>query len=102
MFNRINQDGPVEMGWRATSQRLNLNRDYIKADAPEMRALLGLINQWNPDLLIDSHTTNGADYQYDLTWSMDNAVRPSIRACAHGRTRFWSDVCSRVSNGRGI
>ena len=85
MFNRINQDGPVEMGWRATSQRLNLNRDYIKADAPEMRALLGLINQWNPDLLIDSHTTNGADYQYDLTWSMDND------ATQHPRLRAWQN-----------
>ena len=78
-FNRINQNGPNEMGWRATSQRLNLNRDYIKADAPEMRALLALINEWNPDLLIDSHTTNGADYQYDLTWSLDDAVTQSPR-----------------------
>ena len=85
MFNRINQNGPVEMGWRATSQRLNLNRDYIKADAPEMRALLALINQWNPDLLIDSHTTNGADYQYDLTWSMDND------ATQHPRLREWQN-----------
>ena len=84
-FNRINQDGPVEMGWRATSQRLNLNRDYIKADAPEMRALLALINQWNPDLLIDSHTTNGADYQYDLTWSMDDD------ATQHPRLREWQN-----------
>ncbi len=82
-FNRINQNGPVEMGWRATSQRLNLNRDYIKADAPEMRALLTLINAWNPDILIDSHTTNGADYQYDLTWSMDDSV------VQHPRLREW-------------
>ncbi len=84
-FNRINQNGPVEMGWRATSQRLNLNRDYIKADAPEMRALLRLINVWNPDILIDSHTTNGADYQYDLTWSMDND------ATQHPRLREWQN-----------
>ncbi|MCC6560182.1 MAG: M14 family metallopeptidase [Xanthomonadales bacterium] len=84
-FNRINQNGPVEMGWRATSQRLNLNRDYIKADAPEMRALLALINDWNPDILIDSHTTNGADYQYDLTWSMD------MDATQHPRLRAWQD-----------
>jgi hypothetical protein len=84
-FNRINQNGPVEMGWRANSQRLNLNRDYIKADAPEMRALLKLINQWNPDILIDSHTTNGADYQYDLTWSMDDSV------VQHPRLRAWQE-----------
>lgn len=84
-FNRINQNGPVEMGWRGTSQRLNLNRDYIKADAPEMRALLALIHQWNPDLLIDSHTTNGADYQYDLTWFIEewDNQHPAIRDWQH-------------------
>lgn len=80
-FNRINQNGPVEMGWRGTGQRLNLNRDYIKADAPEMRALIALINAVNPDLLIDTHTTNGADYQYDLTWFLEewDNQHPAIR-----------------------
>ena len=43
-WNRPNQVGPEEMGWRATAQNLNLNRDYMKADAPEMRAMLGLLN----------------------------------------------------------
>ena len=90
-FNRINQNGPVEMGWRGTSQRINLNRDYIKADAPEMRALIGLINEVDPDLLIDTHTTNGADYQYDLTWFLEEwdnqhpAVRDWQRAALIGR-----------------
>lgn len=80
-FNRINQNGPVEMGWRGTSQRINLNRDYIKADAPEMRALIGLINEVDPDLLIDTHTTNGADYRYDLTWFLEewDNQHPAIR-----------------------
>ncbi len=56
------------MGFRATAQNLNLNRDYLKADAPEMRDWLKLWNAWLPDFLIDIHTTDGADYQYDLTW----------------------------------
>ncbi|MEP6940753.1 MAG: M14 family metallopeptidase [Rudaea sp.] len=67
-YNRINQNGPAEMGFRATAENLNLNRDYMKADAPEMRAWLQLWNAWLPDLLVDVHTTDGADYQYDLTW----------------------------------
>jgi murein tripeptide amidase MpaA len=67
-YNRINQNGPAEMGFRATAQNLNLNRDYLKADAPEMRDWLKLWNAWLPDLLVDIHTTDGADYQYDLTW----------------------------------
>ncbi len=67
-YHRINQNGPRSMGFRGQSQYLNLNRDYIKADAPEMRAWLRLWQRWLPDLLLDIHTTDGADYQYDLTW----------------------------------
>lgn len=67
-YHRINQNGPERMGFRGQSQYLNLNRDYVKADAPEMRAWLKLWQRWLPDFLIDVHTTDGADYQYDLTW----------------------------------
>ncbi|MBD8898112.1 M14 family metallopeptidase [Rhodanobacter sp. DHG33] len=67
-YNRINQNGPESMGFRGQSQYLNLNRDYVKADAPEMRAWLKLWQAWLPDFLVDVHTTDGADYQYDLTW----------------------------------
>ena len=81
-YNRINQNGPAEMGFRGQSQYLNLNRDYVKADAPETRAWLTLWNTWKPDLLIDIHTTDGADYQYDLTWYAEDAHKlpPSIAA----------------------
>lgn len=70
-FNRINQNGPEEMGWRTTAQNLNLNRDYLKADAPEMQAWLMLNSKWNPDFFIDCHVTDGADYQYKLTYSLE-------------------------------
>jgi hypothetical protein len=69
-YNRINQNGPTEMGWRTTAQNLNLNRDFIKADAPEMRYWLKLFNSWLPDMFIDIHTTDGADYEYSLTYGM--------------------------------
>jgi hypothetical protein len=71
-YNRINQNGPETMGFRGQSQSLNLNRDYIKADTPEMQAWLRLWQRWRPDLLIDIHTTDGADYQYDLTWYLED------------------------------
>lgn len=67
-YNRINQNGPAEMGWRTTTAYLNLNRDYMKADAPETRAWLGLWNEWKPDLFIDCHVTDGADYRYNITY----------------------------------
>ncbi|HUO93336.1 MAG TPA: M14 family metallopeptidase, partial [Rhizomicrobium sp.] len=71
-FNRINQNGPAEMGARGQAQYLNLNRDYVKADAPETRAWLKLWQRWRPDFFIDVHTTDGADYQYDLTWYLED------------------------------
>ncbi len=70
-YNRINQDGPKEMGWRVTSTRLNLNRDFVKADVPEMRAWLNMFNQWKPHLFYDCHTTDGQDFQYVLTYKID-------------------------------
>jgi hypothetical protein len=70
-FNRINQNGPEEMGWRTQSQNLNLNRDYMKADAPETRAFLRLWNRWRPDFFVDDHVTDGADYAYDVTYYLE-------------------------------
>lgn len=67
--HRINQTGPAEMGWRVTATNLNLNRDYTKADAVEMRAWLRLWHAWCPDLLIDTHTTNGNDHRYDVFYA---------------------------------
>lgn len=66
-WNRPNQRGPEEMGFRTTAQRLNLNRDYVKADAPEMRAMLGLVRAWDPAAEMDLHVTDGAKFQHDIS-----------------------------------
>jgi Zinc carboxypeptidase len=66
-WNRPNQNGPEEMGWRTTAQNLNLNRDYMKADAPEMRAMLGLLREWDPIVCADIHVTDGADFEPDIS-----------------------------------
>ena len=68
-WSRPNQRGPKRQGWRTTAQNLNLNRDYMKADSPEMQAMLRLINQWSPSLYIDVHVSDGIDHQYDVTFS---------------------------------
>lgn len=65
-WNRPNQRGPEQMGWRTTAQNFNLNRDYAKADAPEMQAMLRLMQRWDPLALVDLHTTNGAKFQHDI------------------------------------
>lgn len=82
-YNRINQNGPKEMGWRTTAQNLNLNRDWMKADAPEMQAMLRLIARWNPDFIIDTHSTNGADYQYTITYILE------VHENLYGETAAW-------------
>jgi hypothetical protein len=69
--NRINQRGPERMGWRTNATNLNLNRDYAKADTPEIRAVLRALGDWTPDLYVDVHVTDGADYQYDVTYGWD-------------------------------
>lgn len=66
-WNRPNQRGPQEMGWRATAQNLNLNRDYMKVEAPEMRAMLALLRDWDPIVYADLHVTDGAQLREDLS-----------------------------------
>ena len=79
-FSRINQRGPENAGWRTTARNLNLNRDYAKLDAPETRAVVRALDEWQPDLYLDLHVTDGMDYQHDVTfgWNGRNAYSPRI------------------------
>jgi len=67
-YSRINQRGPVESGWRVNSRRLNLNRDYAKLDTPGIRAIIRTLAEYDPELYVDLHVTDGIDYQYDVTF----------------------------------
>jgi hypothetical protein len=100
-YNRINQNGPREMGWRTNARRLNLNRDYMKLESAELRAEIALINRWRPHLFVDVHTTDGADFRHDVTYGfaqgpdvpeailrwartlVDSAVVPALEAEGH-------------------
>ena len=66
-WNRPNQRGPVEMGWRSTAQNYNLNREYMKADTPEMQHMLALVNAWDPLAYVDLHVTDGAQFEPDIS-----------------------------------
>lgn len=70
-WNRPNQRGPEEMGWRTTAQGYNLNRDYVKADAPEMQAMLALVNAWDPIVYVDLHVTDGAKFRQDVSYQVE-------------------------------
>jgi hypothetical protein len=70
VMNRTAQNGPVGgVGTRENARGLDLNRDYMKLDSAEARSLVGLINRWDPHVLVDLHTTNGSYHGYHLTYS---------------------------------
>ncbi|PID92618.1 MAG: hypothetical protein CSA96_02420 [Bacteroidetes bacterium] len=66
-YHRANQNGPREHGFRGNARNLDLNRDFMKMDAANTRALVPLLRKWDPDVFIDTHTSNGADYPYTIT-----------------------------------
>jgi hypothetical protein len=65
--SRINQNGPESYGFRGNYQNLDLNRDFIKTDSQNSRSFQEIFNTWKPEIFIDNHTSNGADYQYIIT-----------------------------------
>ena len=67
-YGRVNQRGPKIMGWRSNAVNLNLNRDYTKLETAGIQAIAKVIKDYDPDLYIDIHVTDGADYQYDVTY----------------------------------
>jgi murein tripeptide amidase MpaA len=67
--NRTEQNGPEMVGERSNGQGLDLNRDYVKAEAPETRASLAAFNAWDPDVFVDLHTTDGSFHGYALTYA---------------------------------
>ncbi len=78
--SRANQNGPEEFGFRGNARNLDLNRDFIKCDSQNARDFSHLFTTWQPDVFIDNHTTNGADYQYVMTYiaTQSNKLHPTV------------------------
>jgi len=66
-YSRANQNGPEEYGFRGNAQNLDLNRDFIKADSENAKTFTQIFQTWKPDVFVDTHTSNGADYEYVMT-----------------------------------
>jgi len=78
-FNRSQQDGPEEgMGFRTNARGLDLNRDHLKLDSAEARALVGLVNAWRPQLHVDNHVSDG----FDHAWVVGVATAEAPQAAA--------------------
>ena len=91
--NRREQNGPELVGERANAQGLDLNRDYVKAEAPETRASLAMFNAWDPDVFVDLHTTDGSFHGYALTYA------PSLNPAAPLRLFTREYLLATVSMG---
>ena len=77
---RVNQNGPAAYGFRGNARNLDLNRDYIKQDSRNARSFVQLFQKWQPDVFVETHTSNGADYQYTMTLiaSQHNKLAPAL------------------------
>lgn len=66
-YNRSGQTTPYETGFRGNYANLDLNRDFTKCDSENARSFTKIFSEWNPDVFLDTHTTNGSDHQYSIT-----------------------------------
>ena len=93
-FSRANQEGPEEYGFRGNSRNFDLNRDFIKMDTKNARTFAQLFQVLDPDVFIDTHTSNGADYQYTMTY-----IAPTFdRMPEATRTLMYNDLIPFLEN----
>jgi dipeptidyl aminopeptidase/acylaminoacyl peptidase len=101
--NRPTQDGPEQgMGQRANARGLDLNRDFIKLDAPETRALVRFFNEWNPHLFIDVHTTNGSLHRHTITYGGPKNPAGNPGVIAYMRQTFFPELSTQFKRVSGI
>ena len=95
--NRFEQNGPIGgVGTRENARGLDLNRDFMKLESSEARALAALMTRWNPDVVVDLHTTNGSHHGYHLTYSPALNPNTDSRIVAFTRDRLLPTVRERV------
>lgn len=94
-YNRPNQNGPALQGERVTAQRINLNRDWMLGQTPEMTAMMQLINQWDPLVTLDLHVTDGVRFRHDVSLSM-SPMFGTDEALQAASDKFGADMIKRL------
>ena len=112
-LSRGEQNGPAAVGQRPNAMGLDLNRDYVKSEAPESRGFHAAVNAWDPDRFLDLHTTDGSFHGYVLTWSpslhpsspltpfVRDSLLPRIAERLETRTAIRTFPYGNFSNGFG-
>lgn len=95
---RANQNGPIMQGFRGNGQYLDLNRDCSKADSRNMKAFTELFHQWRPQFFIDTHTSNGADYQHTMTLigTQRDKLQPLLAEYLYDK--LWTDLFAQMEH----
>ncbi len=100
--NRPGQNGPALTGKRENADGLDLNRDFIKLESPEIRALVRLMNEWDPRLIIDCHTTNGSKHRYTLTYDAVRYPAADPRVVSYSNETLLPDITKRLKTATGF
>lgn len=95
-FSRANQNGPEEYGFRGNYQNLDLNRDFVKVDSWNSHSLIKILRQWDPDVLVDTHVSDGADYQAVMTLVSSQPDKMDSLLGNYMRENFSPDLFSRM------
>jgi hypothetical protein len=101
-YNRPNQIGPKEMGWRTTSQNFNLNRDFLKVDTSEMRDLLKLWHKVDPVLSLDLHVTDGAQFQPEVGVIIHPHTSFGVSGLHEAGSRFEIEILSKLKERKHL
>jgi dipeptidyl aminopeptidase/acylaminoacyl peptidase len=99
--NRTHQNGPEAVGVRENAAGLDLNRDFIKLESPEVRALVRFLRKWDPALIIDTHTTNGSLHRYTLTYDGPRHPIAGDKLIETVRDQMLPDVGKRLEKSGG-
>jgi dipeptidyl aminopeptidase/acylaminoacyl peptidase len=99
--NRPTQAGPENVGTRTNAQGFDLNRDFVKLESPEVRALVRFFNKWDPAIVIDCHTTNGSYHRYTLTYEGGRCPSGDARIVNYVRDEMLPDVSRRLEKLTG-
>lgn len=99
---RPGQGGPDQVGVRENAMGLDLNRDFVKLEAPETRALVAFINDWDPVLFIDTHTTNGSYHRYPITWDGPKHPAGDDAVVRYAREIFLPAIAEALRTDAGL